>query len=152
MMSRHVDPGWERDCRRDRDRGIVAAVDVLFVAIGCLAVVVFLGYLGRLHAAGVQVANASQAAARAASLSPNSTAAAAAAQRSVDDSGLAARCSGGARTDLQWSPSTVGTWQGGSVTVRVSCTVDNAGLAGMWTPGSRTIAASDAQPVDRYTR
>jgi Flp pilus assembly protein TadG len=135
-----------------RDHGVVAVVDVLFVAIACLAVVVFLGYLGRLHAAGVQVANASQAAARAASLSPNSTAAAAAAQEALDGSGLASRCAGGARSELRWSPSPVGTWQGGSVTVVVSCTVDNAALAGLWTPGSRTIAASDSQPVDRYTR
>lgn len=131
---------------------MVAVVDVLFVALACLAIVVFLGYVGRLHAAGVQVTNTSQAAARAASLSANSVAAAAAAQQAVDDSSLASRCSGGPRADLSWTPSATGTWQGGSVTVRVTCTVTNGALSGVWSPGSRTIAASDAQPVDRYTR
>lgn len=135
-----------------RDRGVVAVVDVLFVAIACLAVVVFLGYLGRLHAAGVQVANASQAAARAASLSANSASAAHAAQDTVDRSALATRCAGGARADLDWTRSPIGTWQGGSVTVRVTCTIRNAALSGLWSPGDRTIAASDSQPVDRYTR
>lgn len=134
------------------DHGIVTIVEVLYLVIFCLAALVFIGFAGRLHAAGIEVANTSQTAARAASLAPNSAAAVSAAQQAVDESSLAARCSGGPTATVSWAPSPVGTWQGGSVSVRVTCTVANTSLTGVWAPGSRTIAASDSQPVDRYTR
>ncbi|MBI5089710.1 MAG: hypothetical protein HZB15_12880 [Actinobacteria bacterium] len=117
-----------------------------------LVAVAFLGFLGRLHAAGVQVANTSQSAARAASLTASSSDALVAARDAVESSTLMPRCSGTPVTEMDWQPSSTGSWQGGSVTVTVRCTVDNQSLSGVWTPGSRTISASDTQPIDRYKR
>ena len=138
--------------RAERDRGVVGAVEMLYLLLFGLAAILFIGYLGRLHAAGVQVAHASQAAARLASQAPSSAAAESAARGAVEESSLASRCDGALATSMSWIPSASGTWRGGSVTVEISCTVDNGELAGLWAPGSRTIAASDTQPVDRYQR
>ncbi|MGE0000265.1 MAG: pilus assembly protein TadE [Ilumatobacteraceae bacterium] len=135
-----------------RDRGVVASVEMMFLVVFALAAVMFLGFLGRLHAAGVQVTNTSQAAARAASLSASSGDALVAARQAVETSTLMTRCEGGPDTAMSWQPSRTGSWQGGSVTVTVRCTVDNQSLSGVWTPGSRTISASDTQPIDRYKR
>jgi hypothetical protein len=144
---------WDtRDTGHDRDAGVVGAVEVLILATACVVVVVFLGYLGRLHAAGVEVSNVSQSAARAASLEPDRARASSKAEAVVRSSPLARRCRGGPRTSLDASPSPTGSWQGGTVRVVVSCTVDHSSLGGIWAPGSRTISASDRQPIDRYTR
>lgn len=67
--------------RAERDRGVVGAVEMLYLLLFGLAAILFIGYLGRLHAAGVQVAHASQAAARLASQAPSSAAAESAAWR-----------------------------------------------------------------------
>jgi hypothetical protein len=100
----------------------------------------------------VQVTNTSQSAARAASMTADSDAGRVAAQRAVDESSLSSRCDSPAVADLTWQGSTTGSWQGGSVTVTVTCTVANGELSGLWTPGSRTISVSDTQPIDRYKR
>lgn len=136
----------------DRDRGMVTPVETMYLLVLAVAGVVLLGYLGRLHAAGVEVSAVAQAAARAASLAPTSTAGIAAARTTVGESPLAQRCSGGPRTEVAWSASPTGTWHGGAVTVRVQCTVRQAALAGVWAPGSRTFAVADTQPVDRFRR
>lgn len=138
---------WWRD-----DAGVATPVEVMYLLIFCLLAVVFLGFVGRLHAAGLEVSNAAQNAARSASLAPDPAAARIAALDAVDVYGLNLHCAGGAVVDLSWVPSAVGTWQGGSVTVRVSCTVANERLTGMWSPGSRTVAVADTQPIDRYQR
>jgi Flp pilus assembly protein TadG len=132
--------------------GTATPVEMMYLLVFCIVAVVFLGFLGRLHAAGVQVTNAAQAAARAASLAPDPVAATRAAQTSVATSPLRTRCQGGARTAVSWAPSVAGTWQGGSVTVRVSCVVRNQTLTGVWSPGVRTVTMTDVQPVDRYQR
>ena len=124
----------------------------MYLLIFCLVAIVFLGFVGRLHAAGVQVTNGAQAAARAASQAPNPVAAQQAADAAVATSTLTARCIGGPAVHLTWVPSPAGTWQGGSVTVQVSCTVRNQSLSGVWSPGSRTVTMRDTQPVDRYQR
>lgn len=134
------------------DEGTATPVEMMYLLVFCVAAVVFLGFLGRLHAAGVQVTNAAQAAARAASLAPDPATAARAAQGSVASSPLTSRCQGGARTTMSWAPSRTGSWQGGSVTVRVSCVVRNQALTGVWAPGVRTVTMTDVQPVDRYQR
>ena len=136
----------------DADSGVATPVEMMYLLIFCLVAVVFLGFVGRLHAAGVEVANAAQNAARAASLAPDPVSAEAAAQEAVADSGLRSRCFGGPTVRLSWDASRSGSWQGGSVTVRVSCTVRNQSLTGVWSPGSRTVVVSDTQPVDRYQR
>ena len=136
----------------DRDRGVVTPVEMMFVLVFVLASVGLLGFLGRLHAAGVQVTNTSQAAARAASQASDPTEGLALAQQVVGASTLTGRCRSTPQADLAWQPSTTGSWQGGSVTVTITCAVDNDDLSGIWTPGARTLRASDTQPIDRYQR
>ena len=125
---------------------------MMYLLVFVLVSVGFIGFVGRLHAAGVQVTNTSQAAARAASLTASSAEGRLAAQHAVDQSTLTSRCSSRPLADMSWSPSSTGSWQGGSVTVTVTCTVGNDELSGVWTPGARTLSVSDTQPIDRYKR
>ena len=145
MWARRVS-GW-----RGED-GVATPVEMMYLLIFCMVAVVFLGFVGRLHAAGVQVTNTAQAAARAASIAPDPAAAQQAATTAVASSSLAGRCQGGGQVRLTWAPSPTGTWQGGSVTVQVSCTVRNQALTGFWSPGVRTVVMRDTQPIDRYQR
>ncbi len=138
--------GW-----RDDD-GIATPVEMMYLLIFCIAAVLFISFLGRLHTAGVQVTNAAQAAARAASLAPNPTEGVVAAREAVDTAVLRHRCRDGAEVQLWWTESAAGTWQGGSVTVEVTCVVSYSALAGVWAPGWRSVVVSDTQPVDRYRR
>lgn len=138
--------------RPDADRGFATPVEMMLLLTAALAVLVFLGFLGRLHAAGVQVGSVAQAAARAASQEGASTTATAAAERLVAGSALVQRCATAPTTSLTWTASPAGTWQGGSVTVTVRCALANRGLAGVWMPGARTVSVSDTQPIDRYQR
>ncbi len=135
-----------------RDAGIATPVEMMYLVVFCLLAVLFVGFVGRLHATGVEVANAAQSAARAASMAPTPAAAETAARSSVAVSPLHHACSGGARVATTWSPSPTGTWQGGAVTVVVSCTVANRTLTGVWSSGARTVSMRDTQPVDRYQR
>ena len=135
-----------------RDAGVVTAVEMMHLLVFLLVALVFFAFLGRLHAAGVQVSNTAQSAARAASLTADSTTGAQAAQQAVDDSTLSSRCTTPPTASLSWQPSTTGSWQGGAVTVTVTCQIANSGLTGIWTPGRRTVAVSDTQPIDRYKR
>jgi len=135
-----------------RDAGFITAVEMLSLLVFGLVALLFLGYLGRLHAAAIQIENTSQAAARAASLASDRSAAASAVESAIALSAIDARCGGAADASLTWSPSPTGSWQGGSVTVTIRCTIPNDELAGIWTPGDRTISASDTQPIDRYQR
>ncbi len=132
--------------------GIATPVEMMYLLVFCLVAVLFLGFLGRLQAAGVEITNTAQAAARAASQAPSSALAELSAEQVVAASTLGQRCVGGALVDLSWAPSPSGSWQGGSVTVRVSCTVINQSLAGVWAPGARTVTIDDTQPIDRYQR
>ena len=50
-----------------RDRGVMAPVEMMYLLVFCLLALALLTYVGRLHAAGVEVTNAAQSAARAAS-------------------------------------------------------------------------------------
>lgn len=135
-----------------RDRGVITPIEVMFVLVFLLASVGLIGFLGRLHAAGVQLGNTSHSAARAASMEGDLSAARRAAEQAVGRSTLTGRCAGAPTTELTWQPSSTGTWHGGSVTVTVTCTVAHDDLAGIWVPGARTLRASDTQPIDRYQR
>lgn len=134
------------------EHGLASPVEMMFMLVFCVLAVLFLGFVGRLHAAGVQVANVAQSAARSASLAPTPAAARTAATDVVRSSPLGPRCIGGARMSMSWRASAVGTWQGGAVRVSVSCTVSNQSLAGVWAPGTRSVAMADTQVVDRYRR
>ena len=135
-----------------RDAGFVGAVEVVYLGIAALVMVVFLGYLGRLSAAGVQVTNAAQDASRAASIAGDPEQARSAAEQAASRSGLAQRCIGDPSVSFAWEPSDLGTWQGALVTVTVSCTVANQSLTGIWTPGVRTVTVNDQQVVERFRR
>lgn len=134
------------------DDGVVTPVEMMYLLVFCLLAVAFLGFLGRLHATGVQVTNVAQSAARAASQAPTPAAARDAALDNVTRSALRSRCVGSPRAVTTWTPSSTGAWQGGSVTVVVSCRVRNQALTGFWSPGTRVVTMRDTQPVDRYRR
>lgn len=138
--------------RRHADDGFATPVEMMALLVFCFLATLFLGYLGRLHAAGVQVTAMARSAARAASLESGPAAATDEARRLVAGSPLTRRCNGGARANLSWSPSPLGTWQGGSVTVTISCTLPNKALTGVWAPGARVVVMRDTQPIDRYHR
>ena len=140
-----------RSAWRD-EQGVASPVEMMYLLIFSLVAVVFLGFVGRLQAAGIQVTNTAQAAARAASQAQNPAAARSAASDAVATSSLGDRCTGGPRVHVTWAPSATGTWQGGAVTVRVSCAVRNQSLTGVWSPGTRTVVMYDTQPIDRYRR
>ena len=143
---RSVRHGWRED------DGIATPVEMMYLLIFCVVAVLFLGFLGRLHATGVQVTNTAQSAARAASQASDPAAARRAAGTVVAASSLAQQCTGRPTVSVSWTPSSTGSWQGGSVTVQVSCTVHNQSLTGVWSPGDRTVTMRDTQPVDRYQR
>ncbi|MFZ9629597.1 MAG: hypothetical protein ACO3C1_09645 [Ilumatobacteraceae bacterium] len=130
----------------------MAPVEMMYLLVFCLLALALLTYVGRLHAAGVEVTNTAQSAARAASQERGSTTALVAARRVALAGPLATRCAGGPRVSMTWSPSAIGTWQGGSVTVAVSCSIANAALSGVWSPGVRVVTMRDTQPIDRYKR
>lgn len=132
-----------------RDRGVSTPIEMMALTTLCLVAFLFIGFLGRLHAAGVEVTSVARAAAREASMASSPAVATAAASSVVGTSPLVRRC-GSTRTAVSWRPSTSGTWQGGSVTVVVTCVVRSSALAGLWVPGDRTVTMSDTQPVDWY--
>lgn len=141
-----------RRTRFAADDGVATPVEMMYLLVFCVMSVVFLGFVGRLHATAVQVTNAAQSAARAASLAPTPTAAEQAARDTVARSPLSGRCAGGGRVTMRWTRSAIGSWQGGTVTVAVACTVRNQSLTGVWSPGTRVVTMSDTQSVDRYRR
>jgi Flp pilus assembly protein TadG len=135
-----------------RDAGVVTPVEMMYLLVFVVVATACITFLGRLHAASVEVNGVAQAAARAASMESTSRAGTAAAQRTVAASALAARCASAPTAEIAWTPSPTGTWHGGAVRVQVRCTVTNTSLAGGLLPGARTISGADSQPIDRYQR
>jgi hypothetical protein len=135
-----------------RDAGVVTPVEMMYLLVFVVVATACITFLGRLHAASVEVNGVAQAAARAASMESTSQAGAAAARRTVAASTLAARCAAAPTAEIAWTPSPTGTWHGGAVRVQVRCTVTNTSLAGGLLPGARTISGADSQPIDRYQR
>ena len=135
----------------ESDSGVATPVEMIVLLLFGVMAMALLGYLGALHAAGVEVTSAAQSAARAGSMAASPTAAQQAANAAVQQV-LVGRCGGGTSTRMSWTPSSTGSWRGGAVTVEVRCTVTNRALGGPFAGGSRTLVASDTQPVDRYRR
>jgi Flp pilus assembly protein TadG len=144
-------PHWGRH-GWGQDDGIATPVEMMYLLVFCLVAVLFIGYVGRLHAAGVEVTNAAQSAARAASLAPDPVSAERAAVAAAQTTQLGRRCRDGAQVTVHTTRSSTGTWQGGSVVVTVTCTIRTQELVGVWVPGWRTVVVTDQQPVDRYRR
>lgn len=138
--------------RHPRDAGVVTPVELMYLVVFVVVATGCITFLGRMHAASVEVNGVAQAAARAASMESSSRAGTAAARRTVESSMLSTRCTSTPSVDITWSPSARGTWHGGAVRVRVQCTVTNASLAGGLLPGTRTLSGTDSQPIDRYQR
>jgi Flp pilus assembly protein TadG len=132
------------------DAGQTAGPELMLLLVFALGVMVLLGYLGRLNSTGTNLTNVAQDAARAASQQPDPVAARTAARDAVRRSTLSVPCQGSVAPQLSWQPSMSGAWYGGSVTVRLSCTVRNRELSGAWVPGARTISVADTQVIDAY--
>ena len=137
--------------RPGRDEsGQAATIEVLLLLVVVLAGWFFLAYLGRLNAAGQNLENAAQSAARAASQTGDPTTAETAATDVLAVSNLDLPCTSRPAPDVTFHPGSDGGWRGGTVTVRLSCQVRNHTLGSVWTPGTRTITASDTQIIDRF--
>jgi Flp pilus assembly protein TadG len=130
--------------------GQTAGPELMMLVAFALGVMVLLGYLGRLNSTGTNLTNVAQDAARAASQQVDPVSARAAAREAVRRSTLSVPCQGGMSPEVSWAPGVSGSWYGGSVTVRLSCTVRNRELSGAWTPGARTISVADTQVIDAY--
>lgn len=130
-----------------RDDGQALGPEMLTLLVLALAAWSVLAWLGRLNATSQDIENTAQSAARAASQQTNPTDARMAAARAVSLSNLVSPCIDQPSTDMSWQPGPTGTWRGGSVTVTLTCTIENAEpFAG----DGRTISASDTQVIDRF--
>jgi Flp pilus assembly protein TadG len=136
-------------CRRCRDdRGQSIGPELMIVLVFALAAWGVLAWLGRLNSTAQDIENTAQSAARAASQQPSPGAARAAANRAVAASSLSTPCMSAPTVAMRWQPGPTGTWRGGSVTVVLTCRIENrepfTGGAG------ETISASDTQVIDRF--
>ena len=132
------------------DHGQAATVEVLLLLVIVLAGWFFIAYLGRLNAAGQNLENAAQSAARAASQTGDPATGEIAAADILQASNLDLPCTSRPAPDLTWRRAPDGGWRGGTVTVRIRCEVRNQALGGIWSPGTRTITGSDTQIIDRF--
>ncbi|UIX34301.1 TadE family protein [Streptomyces sp. GQFP] len=152
---RTADPGaverrWQhadgRGARVQHDaRGSVTVELVLTIPV-LLLMLWFLVYCGRLSDTRLQIEDAAHQAARAATLDRTRSAAAADARSTA-----ASALSDAGVTCQSLSVTTRGTLQAGSTaTVTVSCTVGLHDLALLQVPGTTTLTAEFASPVDVY--
>jgi Flp pilus assembly protein TadG len=129
------------------DSGQSVGPELLILLVVALIGWGFLAWLGRLTSASQDIANTAQSAARAASQQSNPTDALRAATDATNASNLAAPCTAQPHVAMEWKPGPTGTWRGGSVTVTLSCAIDNREA---FTGAGRLISASDTQVIDRY--
>jgi Flp pilus assembly protein TadG len=146
-VSRWLPRSRPPSARRD-ERGVAVLEFVLLVPVFLLMVFFVVG-LGRLGQARENIDGAARDAARAASMA-----------RSPGDARIAAE---GVATDalathdltcanLAVNVDTGDFRAGGWVRVDLSCTVTMADLTGVWTPGSKTMAARGLAVVDEFRR
>ena len=132
------------------DRGSVS-VELAVLAPALLLMLVFAVWAGRTQVARNAVEEAARAAAREASLAPDAataqTQATAQARQTLAEQDL--RCQS---TDVAVDTAAFGTpvGQSGDVTVTINCTVAMADLLAPGLPGSVTVRASFASPVDAF--
>jgi Flp pilus assembly protein TadG len=131
------------------DRGAFAALELVLLVPFVLIMMMLVVGFGRVERGRELVDQATQAAARAASLAPNpaaaQTAAKQAAQQTLANGGLSC---GGDGADAYADTTAFG--PGGSVTAYVSCTVglDDVVVAGF--PGHTTLTAHSTSTIGRY--
>jgi Flp pilus assembly protein TadG len=131
-----------------RDEGQSVGPELMLLLVVALAVWGFLAWLGRLNSTAQDLENTAQSAARAASQESSLDDARNAAERAVGASNLASPCASPPTVAMSWSQGPTGTWRGGSVTVTLTCTVDNTEPI---TSAGRTLTATDTQVIDRFT-
>jgi hypothetical protein len=117
---------------------------LLVLALAAWSVI---AWLGRLNATGQDLENTAQSAARAASQQAGPADALTAASSAVSLSNLVSPCTDRPAAELTWQPGPTGTWRGGSVTVTLTCNIDNAEP---FSGQGRTVSASDTQVIDRF--
>lgn len=157
-MSSNLRPGHARRlaCRlRHRvhrggaDRGGFAALELVILVPFVLVMLLLVVGFGRVERSRELVDQATQAAARAASLAPNpaaaQTAAREAAAQTLRNGGLSCTGQGAdAYADVaDFGP-------GGSVTAHVSCTVSLSDVAVAGFPGQTTLSASSTSTIGQY--
>jgi Flp pilus assembly protein TadG len=128
-------------------QGGSVTVELVLLAPVLLALLGLIVGLGRIADAGGLVTGAARDGARAASLARSPQAAATAARTAAADdlAGAGLACPG-----LDVATDTAGFAPGGLVRVTVRCTVRLADLAVPGLPGTRTLWASSAAPLERY--
>lgn len=131
-----------------RDDGQSLGPELMLLLVVALAAWGFLSWLGRLNSTAQNLENTAQSAARAASQESNPIDARSAAGRSVGASNLSTPCTAEPALAMSWTPGPTGTWRGGSVTVTLTCSVDNTEPI---RSAGRTISATDTQVIDRFT-
>ena len=133
------------------ERGGSAAVELVIVVPAAVMMLALAMAGGRIWMAEAAVEQSAGAAARAASLGRSSGAAAADA-RAVASSNLASSSLECVNTSVSVNTGAFSTPVGtpGTVTVRVSCTVTFADLLLPGLPGSSTVDAEGAAPLDTY--
>jgi Flp pilus assembly protein TadG len=136
-----------RRAARLRDDRASVAVELVLVTPLLLVLVLFVVALGRLVGARIELDGAAAQAARAASLQRDPAAASEAAQETASAalSGDHVTCA-----DLTVSTNSDSFGPGGEVSVRLSCSVDLADLAGLRLPASTTLSASAVSVIDTY--
>jgi Flp pilus assembly protein TadG len=128
------------------DRGSVT-VELVVLAPVVLALLLFTVGLGRIEDAQGQVDGAARDAARAASMASDAATAGNDARRAAaaDMAGTSLDC-----RNLTVDVDTSGFRAGGDVVVRVACTADLSDLAVSGLPGSKTLTAASAAPIETY--
>lgn len=129
-----------------RDGGS-ASTELVLVTPLLVALLLFVVYGGRLAHARLGVESAAHQAARAATLARSGATAETDAQSTAKVALAAEHLTCG---DLRVSVDTASFRAGGSVTVTVTCRVDNTDLSGLGLPGSVDVAASASSPVDSW--
>ena len=123
------------------------AVEVSALTLITVTVLFCLGlFAWRISAASGAVNRAAQHGARAATLRESPTDAQADALASVRDNLAGVVCNDGAKVRVDTSP----LGPGGTVTVTVTCRVNNRELAGIAVPGNQEFVATSTQIVDRW--
>ncbi|MPZ28975.1 MAG: pilus assembly protein [Micromonosporaceae bacterium] len=129
---------------RDEDGSL--SLELVLVTPALILLLLFVVFAGRLGSASADVAQATAQAARAASLQGQPGAAAAAADAAVADN---LNASGVDCAALDVAVDTSAFAPGGTVTVRVRCSVALADIAGAL-PGTRALTAESVQVIDTY--
>lgn len=123
------------------------SLELVLLTPALLVLMVFVVFVGRLAEARADVDRAAREAARAGSLARSAHAAL---EGGVAAAGLTLREGGMACRSLRVDMDVAGFAPGGNVLATVSCTVALEDLSPLRVPGSRTVVATFAQPVDNY--